>query len=217
MKTQVYVYKGFERFWHWAQAGLIFFLALTGFEVHGTLTFLGFEQAVVYHRLAAWALLVLIAFAAFWHLTTNEWRQCIPTTRFLRAQVRCYVAGLFQGAPHPTKKTVLSKLNPLQKLTYLGLKILVVPVVVLSGLLYMFYRCPQRYRMEGLNVEGLQTIATGAHRWSVPDPGVRRGTHLPRRPDNTLTSNLKAMVTGFEELEGHDHAPVPAEEGKAAV
>lgn len=217
MTTQVYVYKGFERFWHWAQAGLIFFLALTGFEVHGTLTFLGFEQAVVYHRLAAWALLVLIAFAAFWHMTTNEWRQYIPTTRFLRAQVQYYVVGLFQGAPHPTKKTVLSKLNPLQKLTYLGLKVLVVPVVVLSGLLYMFYRYPQRYGMEGLNVESLQTIAlvhtAGAF---LITAFVVAHVYLTTT-GQTLTSNLKAMVTGFEELDDHAHAPVPAEEGKSAV
>jgi thiosulfate reductase cytochrome b subunit len=117
MKTDVYIYKGFERFWHWTQAGLILFLAFTGFEVHGTFAFLGFEQAVVYHRMAAWALIGLTAFAAFWHLTTNEWRQYIPTTRALRAQAEYYVVGLFRGAPHPTRKTVLSKLNPLQKVT----------------------------------------------------------------------------------------------------
>ena len=50
IRTQVYVYKGFERFWHWTQALLILFLALTGFEIHGSLAFLGFEQAVRYHR-----------------------------------------------------------------------------------------------------------------------------------------------------------------------
>ena len=52
-----YVYKGFERFWHWTQAGLILFLAFTGFEIHGSLSFFGFEQAVRYHSTAAVALL----------------------------------------------------------------------------------------------------------------------------------------------------------------
>jgi thiosulfate reductase cytochrome b subunit len=212
MKTEVYVYKGFERFWHWAQAGLIFFLAFTGFEVHGTFTFLGFEQAVVYHRFAAWLLLILIAFAAFWHLTTNEWRQYIPTTRMLRAQAEYYVVGLFRGAPHPTRKTVVSKLNPLQKLTYLLLKVLIVPLVVLSGLLYMFFRYPQRSGMEALNVEGLQTIAAlhvaGAFLLVVFVVGHVYLTTTGR----TLTSNLRAMVTGFEELD--DHAPEPARAGE---
>ena len=126
---EVYVYKGFERFWHWTQALLILFLALTGFEIHGSFSFLGFEQAVRYHRVAAIVLMVLIVFAAFWHLTTDEWRQYLPTLTNLRAQAEYYLVGVFRGAPHPTRKTVLSKLNPLQKLVYLQLKLLVIPVV----------------------------------------------------------------------------------------
>ena len=35
---QIYIFKGFERFWHWAQAVLIMFMALTGFEIDGTYT-----------------------------------------------------------------------------------------------------------------------------------------------------------------------------------
>ena len=108
---------------------LILFLCLTGFEIHGTYEFFGFDQAGRYHGTAAFALIVLIAFAIFWHLTTGQWRQCIPTRRRLRAQVEYYLIGIFRDAPHPTKKTVLSKLNPLQKLVYLGLKILVIPVI----------------------------------------------------------------------------------------
>ena len=127
-ETRIFVYKGFERFWHWAQAALILFLALTGFEVHGSFAFLGFSQAVHYHRIAATAFMVLIAFAVFWHFTTGEWRQYIPTTELLHVQIEYYVLGLFRGAPHPTRRTVRSTLNPLQKLVYLSLKILVIPV-----------------------------------------------------------------------------------------
>ena len=217
MTTQVYVYKGFERFWHWAQAGLIGFLAVTGFEVHGSLSFLGFEQAVVYHRLAAWALLVLIAFAAFRHLTTSEWRQYIPTTRFLRAQLEYYVVGVFKDAPHPTRKTVLSKLNPLQKLTYLALKILFIPVMVVSGLLYMFYRYPQRYGMEGLNVEGLQTIALVHTAGAFLLVAFVIGHIYLITTGRTVTSNLKAMITGFEELdEPHHDTPGAGADGATA-
>ena len=52
-------------------------------------------------------LIVLIAFAIFWHLTTGEWRQYLPTRENLRAQAEYYVIGVFRGAPHPTRKTVL--------------------------------------------------------------------------------------------------------------
>jgi thiosulfate reductase cytochrome b subunit len=210
MTSRVYVYKAFERFWHWVQAALILFLALTGFEVHGSFGFLGFEQAVVYHRVAAWALLVLVAFAIFWHVTTDEWRQYIPTTTMLRAQAEYYVIGLFKGAPHPTKKTVLSKLNPLQKLTYLFLKVILIPLLVVTGLLYMFFRNPQRYGVESLNVDGLQTIAilhtAGAFllvAFVIAHLYLITTGHTP-------TSNLKAMITGYEELDDHDVQPVPA-------
>ena len=198
---QEYVYKGFERFWHWAQAILILFLALTGFEIHGSFQFFGFDQAVQYHSTAAIALLVLIALAIFWHFTTGEWQQYLPTRKFLRAQVEYYIVGIFRGAPHPTKKTVLSKLNPIQKLVYLVLKILVIPVMVISGLLYMFYRYPQGRGIEALNVEGLEIIAvfhtTGAFFLVA---FVIAHIYLIST-GRTATSNLKAMITGYEELE----------------
>jgi thiosulfate reductase cytochrome b subunit len=195
-----YVYKGFERFWHWTQAGLILFLALTGFEIHGSLSFFGFEEAVRYHALAAQALLVLIAFAIFWHLTTGEWRQYLPTLTNIRAQIEFYVIGIFKNAPHPTRKTALSKLNPLQRLTYLGLKLLVIPVIVTSGLLYMFYRYPQQGAIDALNVRGLGTIAV-VHTAAAFLLVAFLIAHLYLITTGTpVTSNLKAMLTGWEEI-----------------
>ena len=72
MKKKTYIYRGFERFWHWSQALLIFFLALTGFEIHGTYEIFGFENVVMWHDIAAVALMVLIVFTIFWHFVTGE-------------------------------------------------------------------------------------------------------------------------------------------------
>ena len=206
-----YVYRSFERFWHWTQAALILFLAVTGFEIHGSLRFFGFEHAVRYHAVAAWSFLVLIVFAIFWHFTTGEWRQYIPTWENLRTQADYYIFGIFRNAPHPTKKTVLSKLNPLQKLTYAGLKLLVIPVVVVSGLLYMFYRYPQRYEVLGLNVRSLGTIAV-LHTAGAFLLVTFLVAHLYlMTTGRTVTSNLKAMITGYEVLETHSPSRSPAE------
>lgn len=101
---KVYVYQGSERFWHWNQALLIILLALTGFEIHSSYTLFGFRTAVSIHNKAAWALIILIVFAIFWHFTTGEWKQYIPTTKNLQAQVEFYLFGIFRNAPHPTKK-----------------------------------------------------------------------------------------------------------------
>jgi thiosulfate reductase cytochrome b subunit len=107
---KVYVYKGFERFWHWTQASLIIFLALTGFEVHGTFDILGFEHAARFHRIASWMLIGLIVFAIFWHFVTGEWSQYIPTTTKLIEQIKFYSFGMFKGEKHPMKKTEVRKL-----------------------------------------------------------------------------------------------------------
>jgi thiosulfate reductase cytochrome b subunit len=195
-----YVYKGFERFWHWMQASLIIFLGVTGFEIHGSFRFFGYDQAVKYHNAAALSFLVLIAFAIFWHFTTGEWRQYIPTWKNLRAQAEYYIFGIFRNAPHPTKKTVLSKLNPLQKLVYAGLKLLVIPIMVVSGLLYMFYRYPQRYEVVSLNIGGLGVVAV-LHTIGAFLLVSFFVAHLYLiTTGQTVTSNLKAMITGFEDL-----------------
>lgn len=214
MKQKVYIYKAFERFWHWMQAVLIFFLAATGFEIHGSITFFGYGNAVKYHNIAAYAFIVLIVFAIFWHFSTGEWKQYLPTVKNMKAQINFYILGIFLNAPHPTKKTVLSKLNPLQKLVYLSLKILVIPTMVISGLLYMFYRYPQQGGVEGLNIQSVQPIAlfhtAGAYMLAafviVHLYLITTGT--------TITSNLKAMITGYEELEKADKNKTPLEEEK---
>src|SRR3972149_514968 len=130
MKHKVYIYKSFERFWHWAQSILIMFLAATGFEIHGSIKFFGYLNAVKYHNIAAYLFIILIVFAIFWHFATGEWKQYLPTFKNIRAQLNFYLIGIFSNSPHPVKKTVLSKLNPLQKMVYFGLKILVIPVMV---------------------------------------------------------------------------------------
>jgi formate dehydrogenase gamma subunit len=216
MINRIYVYKAFERFWHWVQAILIFFLAFTGFEIHGSISFFGFENAVKYHNIAAYLLLVLIIFAIFWHFSTGEWKQYVPTVKNISAQLNYYLFGIFKNAPHPFKKTGLSKLNPLQKLVYFGLKILVIPVIVSSGVLYMFYRYPQRYGVEAINIQSLKYIAI-IHTAGAFMLLVFIIAHLYLiTTGKTVTSNLKAMITGYEELE-EGEAPLNLHEGNAPL
>ncbi|MBL6929268.1 MAG: tetrathionate reductase family octaheme c-type cytochrome, partial [Rhodospirillales bacterium] len=86
--TSIYIFKRFERFWHWTQAALIMFMALTGFEIHGLYAVFGFQEAVHLHTTAAWLLIGLWAFAIFWHFSTGEWRHYIPSTDNLIPMVR---------------------------------------------------------------------------------------------------------------------------------
>lgn len=198
---RVYIYKGFERFWHWTQAALIFFLALTGFEVHGTFHILGFEAAARYHRVASYGLITLIIFAIFWHFATGEWKQYIPTTKKLKEQVMYYAVGMFKGEPHPTHKSEVTKLNPLQRLTYLAFKLFLVPLTIISGIIYMFHK----HINENNIVETIDIPLSNIAFWHTLGAillMVFIVVHVyMTTTGETPTSNIQAMITGYEDLE----------------
>ncbi len=202
---QVYIYKKFERFWHWSQAALILFLALTGFEIHGSFSLLGFEKAVSFHRIASYLLLGLIAFSIFWHFTTGEWKQYIPTISKLKEQIQYYTIGIFKNAPHPTIKSVRKKLNPLQAITYLGFKLLMAPVMILSGLLYLYYKTFDVNDIIVVSDIPLNWIAW-AHTlgaWLLIAFVI---VHVyMTTTGHTVTTNIKAMLTGWELLEEEEN------------
>lgn len=198
---RVYIYKGFERFWHWLQASLIMFLSITGFEVHGSYTIFGFEKAVEYHRVASWMLIGLIFLAIFWHLTTGEWKQYIPTTTKLKEQIMYYMSGIFKGEQHPTEKTELSKLNPLQRLVYLGFKLLLVPITIISGILYMLYKTFDQNNIIVIEDYPLESIAFW-HTLGAILLMIFLVIHVyMTTTGKTPTSNIQAMITGWEEID----------------
>lgn len=198
---KIYIYKGFERFWHWTQVLLIGFLALSGFEIHSSYNLLGYHNAVQYHDIAAWAFLVLIVFSVFWHFTTGEWKQYKPTLRLLIEQIEYYITGIFRGAEHPTRKLIYNKFNPLQRLIYLGLNILVIPVMGISGFAFMYLNYPNTtFELKGLDIVALiHTIgAFSLITFVIAHVYLTTTAHKP-------LSAIKAMLTGWEEV-GKDEA-----------
>jgi thiosulfate reductase cytochrome b subunit len=194
--TKVHIYSFYNRFWHWTQSLLILFLALTGFEVHGSFQLFGYENAVTYHSNAAWALIILIVFTIFWDFTIGEWRQYIPTLSLMKEQVQYYITGIFKKAPHPTHKTQYNKFNPLQRLTYLGLKILIIPVVISSGLLYYFF-----FSNISTNTGPALLWIANTHTFGA---FILLGFVIVHvyltTTGHTVTSSIKAMITGWEEM-----------------
>lgn len=136
---RVMIFTRFERFWHWSQMALIVLLMLTGFGLHGFHDLFGFDQAVTLHTIAALALAVLWVFAIFWHLTTGTWKHYVPTAEGLWQVARFYAFGIFKGERHPYHKAYWRKHNPLQALSYLGLKLFLFPAIWASGIAYLLY------------------------------------------------------------------------------
>ncbi len=194
---RIYIFKRFERFWHWSQALLIMIMLLTGFEIHGTYRLFGFANAGSIHTTAAWVLITLWVFAIFWHFTTGEWRQYIPTGENLTAMIRYYLTGIFQHAPHPFRVSQLRKHNPLQRLAYLGVKVIINPLIWISGLLYLYYN-----ELEAAgHAISLETVAV-LHTVGAFMMLTFFIAHLYLiTTGHTWSSQIKAMITGWEEAE----------------
>lgn len=193
---RLYLYTRFERFWHWAQAALIMFLALTGLEIHGTWRLFGFDLASRLHSTAGVGWFVLYVFIIFWNLTTGEWKHYIPTTRKLLAVATYYVYGIFRGDPHPVPKSERNKHNPLQRLTYLGISVVLIPVQVLTGLLYYTYNSWPAWGISW-KLEPVATVHTAAAFALL----VFLVVHVyMTTTGHSICAHLKAMCTGWEEV-----------------
>ncbi|MCU7932585.1 MAG: cytochrome b/b6 domain-containing protein [Candidatus Thiodiazotropha sp. (ex Codakia rugifera)] len=155
--SQIYYFSLFERFWHWSQAILIFGMLITGFEIHGTYQLLGYEQAINLHTLLAWVLIGLWLLALFWHTTTGEWRQYLPSDAdSMMSMVKYYLVGIFLGAPHPFHRKRAEKHNPMQRMAYLILTMIISPIIWVSGILYLFY---QYWPLIGMSSASLGLVA----------------------------------------------------------
>lgn len=140
-RVRVYMYGFYERFWHWLQTIVISGLLFTGLIIHkpDLLGFLSFRHLVLVHNILAAILVVNAGLALFYHLASGEIRQFLPRPAGFFdqaiAQARYYLFGIFQGEPHPFAKTPVSKLNPLQQVTYLGILNVLLPLQILTGIL----------------------------------------------------------------------------------
>ena len=191
---KIYLYTRYERLWHWLQALMIICLIVTGLEIHGTYTLLGFQTAVSVHNFVGLSWLILFAFFVFWLFTTGEWKQYIPTTKKLFSVVLFYAWGIFQGKPHPIEKTKGAKHNPLQRLAYLGISAMLLPVQMATGLLYYLYN-------DILQILPLSVLA-GIHTLVALFLLNFLVIHLyMTTTGHSLFSHIAGMITGWEEIQ----------------
>jgi thiosulfate reductase cytochrome b subunit len=197
-KGKFYLYTRYERFWHWFQAAMIMCLLATGFEVHGSISLLGYKRAVTVHTALGVTWLITFAFFIFWVATTGEWKQYVPTTKKMFEVMRFYAYGIFVGWPHPCPKTPDAKHNPLQRLTYLALAAMLLPFMMATGLLYYVYN---DWASLGFGSLSLSALAL-AHLIGAFAILVFLVVHVyMTTTGHTPLAHVKAMVTGWEETQ----------------
>ena len=198
---KVYLYARFQRFWHWMQALIIFSLLVTGLEVHGLFRLMGYETAFHVHNALAWGLVTFIVLAFFWYITTGDFRQYLTEGNILEKifmQIHYYMIGIFKNEPHPFKKNEISRLNPLQRITYLMLTLVGLPLQIIFGFAYFYIN---ELVALGMNPDWIEPIAVIHTLLAYMLIGFVIMHVYMTTTGHTLTSNIKAMITGWEEVD----------------
>ncbi|MBF0624360.1 MAG: cytochrome b/b6 domain-containing protein [Magnetococcales bacterium] len=145
MRDTVQLYPRWLRLWHWTNALLFLALIVTGASLHfsgDSVWIMPFAQARLIHNVCGVLLTLAYVFFLAFNLSTGNLRHYLPEPRKLLErtliQIRYYGVDIFHGRPQPFPATARCKFNPLQQLTYLGVMFFMLPLLIVSGLLFMF-------------------------------------------------------------------------------
>jgi thiosulfate reductase cytochrome b subunit len=133
------------RLWHWLTALAFILLTITGIVLHfgspgGAV--LSYDTATALHDLSGIFMSVLYGFNLVFMLRTGYWRNYVPSGEKLwarlKAQVAFYTVGLARNGPY-AGPAADGRFNVLQQLSYLVVVFALLPLMIATGLLYLYY------------------------------------------------------------------------------
>lgn len=196
----------FERVWHWFQALCIVMLCITGIMLHWPELFPGwFHWAVSVHNWFGMGAVGAFVFWLLYNLITGRITHYIPKKGEIPGgmirQAKFYGYGIFKHEPHPYAPTEDNKFNPLQKIAYLKFQLLLLPILLLSGLLYMFPECFKGIisAIGGMAVLGTIHLILGALFAAFLVAHLYLAT-----TGETVGENFKAIILGYGIKSDHD-------------
>lgn len=145
MSHKIYLYPVWLRIWHGINALGILILIVTGISMQYATagsTFLKFSLAVDLHNIFGIIVSVNYLFFLLGNIFTKNARfYKIDFTGFvgkLIKQGQYYMFGMFRGQKPPFPVSEKRKFNPLQKMSYVGVMVFVVPFLIVSGVALLF-------------------------------------------------------------------------------
>jgi thiosulfate reductase cytochrome b subunit len=145
MAEREYLIAPWIRIWHWSNALLILILGITGMSVHFAdpdLMLVEFSLAVRIHNIAGVTLIGAYLFFVVANIVSGNWWQFVPKPpgilQRLIKQALWYGIGVFKGEPHPHEPSKDEHFNVLQAVTYWNVMYLLMPVILISGLIYLY-------------------------------------------------------------------------------
>lgn len=203
MAEREYLIAPWIRVWHWTNAALILTLGVTGLSVHfadPALPLVDFALAVRIHNTAGVLLISAYLFFVIANIVTGNWWQFVPKPpgvlqRIVR-QAMWYGFGIFRGEPHPHEPSKEEHFNALQAVTYWSVMYLLLPVVLLSGLMYLY---PELAPDKLFGFDGLLPVAL-THYLSAVAVLLFMLSHIYLgTTGKTVGQMFKMMFTGWHE------------------
>ncbi len=194
-----------ERLWHWFQALCIVMLIITGIMLHWPERFPGwFDWSVTVHNWFGWGAVIAFGVWFIYNLATRRITHYIPKKgeipHGMITQAKFYGYGIFKHEPHPYAPSEDNKFNPLQKIAYLKFQLLLFPILLISGILYMY---PETFRGV-INAIGGMVVLGVIHMILAALFTAFLVAHLYlATTGETIGENFKAIITGYGIKEEH--------------
>ncbi|MBF0274250.1 MAG: cytochrome b/b6 domain-containing protein [Nitrospinae bacterium] len=143
---KLYLYPLWLRLWHWINAILCIVLIATGISLQYSNPdqplLVPFDLAIMAHNIAS----AMLCFNYLGFLVGNIISGEIKQYHFrlknllekILQQVRYYIWGMFRGEKSPFPPSKKSKFNPLQRMTYVSVMFVVMPLTIVSGTALLF-------------------------------------------------------------------------------
>ena len=203
MSEKIYLYPRWIRFWHWLNALVFLVLVLTGISMQYSnpdVPLIDFELSVNLHNISGVVLTALYMIFLGGNLFSANKRhyklEKEDLNSRLKAQLKYYTKGIFKNEqpPYPIKED--SKFNPLQKVTYVLVMYICMPLILITGWAIMFPEATidKVFGASGLFLTDIFHIILGflLSVFMVVHIYFATISHTPG-------GNFKAMLTGWHE------------------
>lgn len=160
------------------------------------------STSLLIHKYAGWAMAASCVVWLVYSLASgNLARHYALRKRDIKgvfSQTRFYAWSIFKGEEIPFRPSPDGKLNPLQKLAYLGVMCIATPVLAVTGLLFSDITLVRRYILLWNVAKPLDAVhVIGAYMFALYLVIHVYMATLGRTP----FSHIKAMIVGYEEEE----------------
>lgn len=201
MKDKLYLYPLWVRLWHMLNALLFLALVCTGLCLQYSsieFTLIPFNYAVSIHNITGIGITVVFVFYLFANRFTSNGNfyqfKLSGLAKRVMKQFRYYSYGIFKKEKPPYPVTKKRKFNPMQKLSYVVVMYLLMPIMIFTGILLFF---PDVLPSRILGIGGIHLVDL-LHIISGFTLSIFMLIHIYFCTiGKTPLSNFKSMITGW--------------------